>query len=57
MKYNIIHIFTETLGKEYQIGHSYFMDIENEDDLNFVIEYKVVPLLEEYYYGDQDGLV
>jgi 5-methylcytosine-specific restriction protein B len=47
---------TETLGKEYQIGHSYFMDIQNEDDLNFVIEYKVVPLLEEYYYGDQDGL-
>jgi len=43
---------TETLGEDYQIGHSYFMKIQNDDDLDFVLEYKIIPLLEEYYYGD-----
>ena len=40
------------LGKEYQIGHSYFMNID-ESELEFVLEYKIKPLLEEYYYGDE----
>ena len=40
------------LGEEYQIGHSYFMNID-ESDLDFVKEYKIKPLLEEYYYGDE----
>ncbi len=39
-------------GEDYQIGHSYFMKIGNDDDLDFVLEYKIIPLLEEYYYGD-----
>ncbi|MFW3345234.1 McrB family protein [Aliarcobacter butzleri] len=43
----------ETIGKDYQLGHSYFMKIENEDDLLFVKEYKIKPLLEEYFYGDE----
>jgi len=43
---------TQDLGEDYQIGHSYFMKIEDEDDLDFVLEYKIIPLLEEYYYGD-----
>ena len=43
---------TETLGEDYQIGHSYFMKMQNDDDLDFVLEYKIIPLLEEYYYGD-----
>jgi hypothetical protein len=28
------------------------MKIQDEDDLAFVLEYKIIPLLEEYYYGD-----
>lgn len=40
------------LGEEYQIGHSYFMNID-ESGLDFVKEYKIKPLLEEYYYGDE----
>ncbi len=28
------------------------MKIENDDDLEFVLEYKIKPLLEEYFYGD-----
>jgi len=47
---------TETLGADYVLGHSYFMKIENDDDLEFVLEYKIKPLLEEYFYGDNEGL-
>ena len=46
----------KTLGKDHLIGYSYFMKIENNIDLEFVTEYKIKPLLEEYYYGDNDGL-
>lgn len=46
----------EQLSEDNKIGHSYFMNIENDDDLKFVIEYKIEPLLEEYFYGDSDGL-
>jgi Cdc6-like AAA superfamily ATPase len=50
------HIKKSNLGEDYQIGHSYFMGIESDDDLEFVREYKIKPLLEEYFYGDNDGL-
>jgi len=40
------------LSEDYQIGHSYFINIENNDDLKFVLKYKIEPLLEEYFYGD-----
>jgi len=46
----------EKLGDEYQIGHSYFMNIADGDALDFVLEYKIKPLLEEYFYGDEAGL-
>ncbi|WP_148623877.1 McrB family protein [Aliarcobacter cryaerophilus] len=45
----------KTIGKDYQLGHSYFMKIENDEDLEFVKEYKIKPLLEEYFYGDEDN--
>ncbi len=41
------------LGADFQIGHSYFM---NYDDLGFVLEYKIKPLLEEYFFADPQGL-
>ena len=47
---------SDTLGADYVLGHSYFMKIDNDDDLAFTLEYKIIPLLEEYYYGDRDGL-
>ena len=43
---------TEKLGEDFQIGHSYFMT----DDLDFAIDYKIVPLLEEYFFADVDSL-
>ena len=47
---------TNDLGEDYQIGHSYFMGIKDDNDLDFILEYKIKPLLEEYFYGDKDGL-
>ncbi|MGE0052329.1 MAG: McrB family protein [Arcobacter sp.] len=41
----------KTINEDYKLGHSYFMKIE--DDLSFVKEYKIKPLLEEYFYGDE----
>ncbi len=40
------------LDKDHQIGHSYFIGIENLDQLKQVFRNKVIPLLEEYFYGD-----
>ncbi|WP_165786430.1 hypothetical protein [Aliarcobacter cryaerophilus] len=31
------------------------MKIEKEDYLEFVKEYKIKPLLEEYFYGDEEN--
>lgn len=41
------------LGEDYALGHSYFMNIKDDNDLEFVKEYKIKPLLEEYFYGDE----
>ena len=43
----------KTINEDYKLGHSYFINVENEDDLAFVKEYKIKPLLEEYFYGDE----
>ncbi|MFW3372348.1 McrB family protein [Aliarcobacter butzleri] len=45
----------KTIGKDYQLGHSYFMSIKDDNDLEFVKKYKIKPLLEEYFYGDEDN--
>lgn len=42
------------LEDDYKIGHSYFMG-ENID-LEFVKEYKIKPLLKEYFYGNSQKL-
>ena len=47
------NFISEKLGSDFQIGHSYFMDY---DDLDFVLEYKIIPLLEEYFFADPDSL-
>lgn len=44
------------LDKDYCIGHSYFLGIKNRNDclpeLCDIFENKVIPLLQEYFYGD-----
>jgi 5-methylcytosine-specific restriction protein B len=41
---------SKKLGEDYMLGHSYFM---GDIDLDFVKEYKIKPLLEEYFYADE----
>lgn len=37
---------------EHQIGHSYFMNVVSIEDLINVFRYNVLPLLQEYFFGD-----
>jgi 5-methylcytosine-specific restriction enzyme B len=40
------------LDKDHQIGHSYFMSVKNLSDLKSTFQNKIIPLLQEYFYGD-----
>ena len=40
------------IDKDHKIGHSYFMNLETEIDLQNAFKNKIIPLLEEYFYGD-----
>lgn len=40
------------LDRDHQIGHSYFLDLANEQELMEVFNQKIIPLLQEYFYGD-----
>ncbi|WP_282050226.1 AAA family ATPase [Maribacter aquivivus] len=40
------------LDKDHAIGHSYFLKINSIKGLKAVISNKVIPLLQEYFYGD-----
>jgi hypothetical protein len=44
------------LDRDHQIGHSYFLGIKNEEDLHFAWYNRVVPLLQEYFYNDNERL-
>ncbi|TEU15748.1 MAG: AAA family ATPase [Anaerolineales bacterium] len=44
------------LDRDHQIGHSYFLDVTNADELRFVWYHRVVPLLQEYFYNDGERL-
>jgi len=40
------------IDKDHQIGHSYFIGIQDIEDLKRTFKDKIIPLLEEYFYGD-----
>jgi 5-methylcytosine-specific restriction protein B len=40
------------LDKDHLIGHSYFLNIKEEKDLRRVFKNNVIPLLQEYFFGD-----
>lgn len=39
-------------NEHYQIGHSYFLNINSLEDLENVIRKNILPLLQEYFYDD-----
>lgn len=50
---DIINLRIEKLlDKDHKIGHAYFMTVKSEADLKDVFADKVIPLLEEYFFGD-----
>jgi 5-methylcytosine-specific restriction endonuclease McrBC GTP-binding regulatory subunit McrB len=40
------------LNVDHLLGHGYFMNVKNKTDLGLVFRNKIIPLLEEYFYGD-----
>ncbi len=40
------------LDKDHLIGHSYFLKVQTEQHLRVVFAEKIIPLLQEYFYGD-----
>ena len=55
--FNKLNKFIENnLNEDYKLGHSYFMKITSDEELEFVKEYKIKPLLEEYFYIDTNKL-
>ena len=55
--FEIINPRIEVLkDREHQIGHSYFMGVNSEEGLKAVIYDKIIPLLQEYFYGDYEKI-
>lgn len=47
------------LGSEFKIGHSYFLDVKEDDSvtsLHFIWGKYIIPLLQEYFHGDNERL-
>lgn len=40
------------INKDHQIGHSFFIKAKTFDDLKSVFKDSIIPLLEEYFFGD-----
>lgn len=40
------------IDKDHKIGHSYFLSISNVQDLKNVFQKNIIPLLQEYFFGD-----
>lgn len=47
---------TALIGRDYQIGHSYLMGVQSVEDLHFAWFYRIIPLLQEYFYNDGQKL-
>lgn len=63
LKAVVMFIFTkinekirEYKGGDYGIGHAYFMEIGSEEDLLDIWSYRIMPLLKEYFYDEEDNL-
>lgn len=44
------------LDRDHTIGHSYFINLETEQDLRSTFKNNIIPLLQEYFYGDYEKI-
>ena len=44
------------LDREHQIGHTYFLDVEDIESLKKVFQNKIIPLLQEYFYDNWEKI-
>ncbi len=44
------------LDRDHTIGHSYFIDVKTEQDLRNIFKNNIIPLLQEYFYGDYEKI-
>ena len=42
--------------REHTIGHAYFINVNTFDELKDVFQYKIIPLLQEYFYDDYEKI-
>jgi len=49
---NINERIEKLVDKDHKIGHSYFMTVSSEEELIYAFTNKIIPLLEEYFFGD-----
>ena len=42
--------------RDHRIGHAFFMQVSDAAEFNAVFHRKVVPLLQEYFFNDTDGV-
>jgi len=47
---------TQCRDREHRIGHAYFARVKDEEEWNRVFRFKIVPLLQEFFYNDWDNL-
>lgn len=40
------------IDRDHTIGHAYLISVNNMDDLRLAFKDKIIPLLQEYFYGD-----
>ncbi len=44
------------LDREHQIGHTYFLDVEDIESLKKAFQNKIIPLLQEYFYDNWEKI-
>jgi hypothetical protein len=42
--------------RDHRIGHAYFLNVGDDNTFNHTFRQQIIPLLQEYFYNDWDGL-